>query len=287
MASDLTIFDELPFWEHRNNPLHDSEISYEEQKQLIIEKVELPDFYTFDEPTPAYTLHVENKDLIRVLDENKNVLDKEFSDLEKAYDYVKGELRYDVKFSGDIDSITGEVSTQLVSVPTKNGHHRLLLSGTDEDEYYLAKRHYLDFLELTRHYEKNPNNFVTAFHWLETHPAFWTRPDAESNYWSTDNISRLWIGVTTNRVGETVIMLEHGGAVEPARTDTYHDLRLDVYAPTYEIAIIELAAKVHQFFNVDGSEKENVEYEKSELEKKLDKAFEEYDKNDDEGTVWE
>jgi hypothetical protein len=45
---------------------------------------------------------------------------------------------------------------------------------------------------------------------------------------------------------------------------------LDIYAQTFEEAVVLLAQKVDKFFDIDGTERPDVEYEKSEIEKTLE-----------------
>jgi len=277
MTDVKTILEGFPFLKDRDNDDYD----YYGAKRIIIDNVVLPAFYTFNDPTPVYTLKIDSTNGIRVtiLDANENQIGDPYTDIVKAYDYVGNILKGDVVFSGDLKAITGSDRNSLVTVPTKdtNGRefHRLLLSHTDDDEIYLAKSSYLYWLESTLAYEANPNDFMTAWYWVDSHPAFWSRYKEGSNDWSMNNNSNVWVGVTAKDTGETVIMLETGAAIEPARTSHYHDLRLDVYAPTYEEAFVKLAALVHKFFDIDGSERENVSYEKSKLELLLDERMKE------------
>jgi hypothetical protein len=282
MATNIPeVLAQFPFMEATQDEAYDHEAA----KATINALAPLPSFYTFDEPTPCYTLTVtvvEGKVQVTVTDDEGNVVGDVFNGLETAYDYVRNELQGDIVFAGDMEAATGEKDNDMmVTVPVtgSNGrtHHRLLMSRTDSDTEYMAKSNYLYFLKSTLRYEANATDFMTCFHWLNGHPAFWTRYSVDRNDWNTESNGSIWLGVTTDNDGKPVIMLETGGAVEPERTSRYHDLRLDVYAPTYEQAIVQLAAKVHKFFDVDGSERENVEYQKSALELKLDESIKEYE----------
>jgi hypothetical protein len=66
--------------------------------------------------------------------------------------------------------------------------------------------------------------------------------------------------------------------VPPERKHRYHDLRLDTYEDTYEKGIIATAKLVHKFNDLDGSERPDVDYEKSELEVILEERMAEVDK---------
>lgn len=257
---------------------------YEAGKQFILDNVQMPEFFTFPERTPVYDVNVEvaagGVHIITVVDADGNPVGGTFASLEAGYDYVKNELQGDVQFTGDVEEAFGKENTMLMTVPSvHNGrtYTRMLISHTDRDSEYLQKNDYLGFLRTNLEYEKNPNDFYTAWLWLDSHPAFWFRDKKDSTDWVTRSISKVEVMLTKDDNGNTVVMLEHGAAVKPERVMHYHDLRLDVYAATYEEAIVKLAALVNKFFNYDGSEKENVEYVKSALEVKLDEAIAEYE----------
>lgn len=262
----------------------ESRKEYEAGKQFILDNIEMPSFFTFPERTPVYKVNVEvaagGVHIVTVVDPEGIPVGGTFASLEAGYDYVQQELHGDVEFTGDVAKAIGKENTMLMTVPsTHNGrtYTRMLISHTDRDSEYLQKNDYLGFLRTTLEYEKNPNDFYTAWLWLDAHPAFWFRDKKDSTDWVTHTISKVEVMLTKDDKGNTVVMLEHGAAVEPERVMHYHDLRLDVYAPTYEAAIIQLAGLVHKFFNYDGSRKENVEYVKSALEIKLDEAIAEYE----------
>lgn len=275
MTKSLTPYtDKFSFSGQEDN----EDMDFDALKKAMVEEITLPAFYTFDEPKSVFKIHVkhvEDKNFIItvVVPDGESVDDTTFSDLEDAYDYVSKNYSGNIQFTGDIEALTGSDDNFFVSVPSKTNpkFFRLLLGRGEDESVWLAKSKYFDFLKRSNRYVSNPNDFRTSFRWLDTHPIFWFRYSADSNDWQDNGaIGKMWIEVTADKQGNTVIMLEHGSAVEPARTTHYHDLRLDVYAPTYEKAIIELAALVHKFFDVDGSERTDVEYEKSELELMLE-----------------
>jgi len=271
------ILAQFPFLDAKAGDPYDHEAA----KASIIKNVTLPDFYTFDSPTPVYTVTVvADNDLVyvTVASSDNSPVGGTFGDIESAYDYVRNELSGDVIFAGDIEAVTGEEYLDgVLTVPSKTAPQlggRMLISSTDSDDEWLAKANYIQFLQKTLRYEANPKDFVTAFNWVDSHPAFWSRHIADTNQWNTSNNSHVWVGVGRRKdTGSSYIMLEHGSAVESDRTRHYHDLRLDVYADTYELAFVELAALVHKFFDVDGRERENVEYVKSALEVTLDERM--------------
>lgn len=155
---------------------------------------------------------------------------------------------------------------------------RLLIAFTDEDHLDILQTVYNNWMELHEQYKQNQQNWVTAYNWLQHHPVFWHRLKNEKTYyWVTDD------GLKSNSVfagyneetGKPQVLMEHGGHVEPEYTTFYHDLKLDTEAETFEEAYINLASLVNKFYNPDGTEKPDVPYEKSYLEKQLDKYAEE------------
>jgi len=253
----------------------ESDVAYHAYKKYVIEHLELPEFFTTEEPSPIYTIR-RAEGLVFQLFNNENELINESTDIVEIYHSVSSKMG-DVVFEGTYDDIPG-IKTMGKIQPTlfveNPGKHSgtMLISHTSEDSLYLDKDHYLEFLKTAETYLTDPGDFLTAWYFLASHPYAWYRYDADKDHsWSTHELtSKIWVAPTTNDEGELVFMMEAGAAVEPERTSHYHDLRLDVYADSYNNGIIELAALVHKFYYLDGSERENVEYEKSELELTLE-----------------
>lgn len=179
---------------------------------------------------------------------------------------------------------------KMLSVPTENSNFlRALMFITDAERLDMLKYDYYSWLRNSLvDFENDPEGFLTSYYFLDGHPCFWTHDnilgsDDFTFSWKTEgHVLDIWHHPTLDDNGNLVFRMETGDHVEPDYTSHYHDLRLDVYSDSYENAIIEMAAKVHKFFAPDGSERENVEYEKSDLELTLEeqaKELEEYDKS--------
>jgi hypothetical protein len=158
----------------------------------------------------------------------------------------------------------------------------MLTASDSESSEYFERSNYVNFLKSALKYLKNPEDFMSSWFFINSHPAFWWRRQAEKfpNSWTVDEgISKMWLYPDKNKKSPTglTFMLETGGAVEPDRTSHYHDLRLDIYAPSYEAAIVAMAAKIHKFFYLDGSDRKDVQYEKSNLELMLEERMAEVD----------
>jgi hypothetical protein len=249
-----------------------TEEEYPEFQKRFIADFPLPSFYTFKPRKPLYTVNVIKNDddsfTLEISAPDGSLVENAPQNIVDAHNHIRNNLGGLVQLSGDhaLLPMKGEPGLFPAYLDTEGRYISLFIEDKEDMDVFLAKGRYHKFLESTLRYEKNPDNFRTAWNWLDRHPAFWSHRSEDDFYWSTENNSRIWMGVSANREGNTVIMLEHGAAVRDSRTHHYHDLRLDIYAPTYEEAIIQLAAKVYQFFEVDGSERKDVEYEKSELE---------------------
>lgn len=255
----------------------ETDAAYHAYKEYVIEHVELPEFFTVEDPSPIYTVRRADGDgLVFQLFDEDNQLVSESTDIVEIYHSVSSRDG-DVVFEGTYDDIPG-VSMVGKIQPTlfvnKPGERlgNMLISHTSVDSLYLSKDHYLEFLKTAETYLNDPEDFLSAWYFLASHPYAWYRYDAGDEYsWSTDELtSKIWVSPTKNDEGKLVFMMEAGGAVPPERTSHYHDLRLDVYADSYNEGIIQLAALVHKFYYLDGSERENVDYVKSQLEVTLE-----------------
>lgn len=146
---------------------------------------------------------------------------------------------------------------------------------SDEDRLRLVKTAYKTWREEAYPWwQEDPQKWDRAYAFIQGHPAFWVRREAKPTFeWETSaGFSSLWHGLTHDKEGKPCLMLEHGSHIAPEYTTHYHDLRLDVYAPTFEEGLVEMALLVDKFFHPDGTEREGVEYVKSPLELDLEEA---------------
>lgn len=273
MTKAEEILSQFPFLENKN----DDDYDYYGAKQIIIDTAPLPDFYTFDEPTPIYSLDIQSLDESKfqfiVFDADKNQVGEVFSTVKKAYDYILKELEGDVVFTGDVKAFTGEEKPLFIDSPVDGENFsELFISHTDADTIYFAKSSYLGWLDVAVEYEKDPGNFALAYHFAKGHPAFWTRRDKNSNDWVMDR--ELYTEVYTDENGKTTVGFEDGQAVPPERVMHYHDIRLDSWGDTFEEAYIDLANRIYTYFEVDGTERPNVpDYKHAEITKIRDERI--------------
>lgn len=248
---------------------------YAAYKDYLVTNLVLPEFYTFKNREPEVVINIVSKTEIVLLDDvNGN---RKFTNVVEAYDYARQDLKATVIFTGDTEAVTGKKRRgKTLAVPHEDGRGggRLLISHTHDDDVWIAKETYLEFLYIALDYLKDPKDFVKAWVFVDSHPMGWGRGQGDSHFWATDgSAGKVWIYPNRNEKGKVRFMLEHGSQVEPERTSRYHDLRLDVYSDSYEEGFVKLAKKVNKFFYFDGSEKPDVKYKKSDLENRLDTAM--------------
>jgi len=218
------------------------------------------------------------------------------TDIEEAYDQARV-LTDNMEFGPELVAKfgDGELSADgFFCIPSDFGI-RLIAATTDTERLRRIEQAYKTWLEIYEKWQRDKTKFMPAYLMISYHPAFWTRANrikvddarwtpGELWEWNTGGYAgEMWI-LPVRDMDEHYFMAEAGGHVADLErchdgklvqilgdyTVTCHDLRLDVYAKTYEGACIEMALKVDKFFAPDGTERENVSYEKSELEKELD-----------------
>ena len=213
-------------------------------------------------------------------------LDSVFDTFKQAYRRTR-DLKHEVKFdpsifdSGQvIDRVLG-VSVKGDETPGTTGPIYFQYNDPRPSEYHT----YLSWLVQAKVYLHDPTDFLAAWKFLDGHPMSWhqSRPEKYPHDWTLSGaVAKIWAHPTTDDNGNLVFMMESGRIV-PGTNYRYHDMRLDVYAPSYEAGIIRMAALTHKFFDLDGSERPDVDYEKSDLEKLLEERLASYNKAVQEG----
>jgi len=268
-----TIFDGLP----------DSADSFYNIKQILTDaRVTYPAKMTWEpvKPTALICFSVDSR-MFYIKDEVG-----EYETLSKAYDEINRRdinVKFDesVRLSGEVEDFMGD-DLSMIGVPSsRDGFRRMLIGRGREGQDTLDYHHYYQFLCLAKKWLENQDDFVLAYSFISSHPAFWYRPNADRfpHMWDTENGHHsVWVGLSKND-GVPVVMLEHGSSVAPEHTMHYHDFRLDVWAPTFEEAYIDLAKRTHKFFSLDGEERPDVEYQKTQLELDLEERLEEVERD--------
>lgn len=172
----------------------------------------------------------------------------------------------------------------MISVESEHpGFMTMLISSTEDDHLRILQYHYSQWRESVPEYFAKPDDFLMAYYFLDGHPCFWTRQLTNSGEvrdpfgWKmSGHAMELWSMPQFSENSPTGVsfMMESGPHVAPAYTSRSHDLRTDVYGTSYEDAIIKTAALIHKFYDLEGNERENVDYVKSQLEIDLEAALE-------------
>jgi hypothetical protein len=243
----------------------------ETEARLKAVGIEMPEFRTFDEVDPTSFLKYSEEDKVFYSDETTLESEKPYDIYkelkENGFDVIVHQSALD---SGQIGGREG-----MWSVESERKGFRTTMIGP-VDTRALDFAHFYQWLKEAREWIENQDDFMAAYGFLQGHPAFWkrSRPEEYPNQWSTDEgVSTIWSYPSYRKDGSIVMMMETGSMVSPERSRRYHDLRLDTYEDTYEKGIIATAKKVHKFFELDGSERSDVDYQKSELEITLDKRL--------------
>lgn len=210
-----------------------------------------------------------------------------FETLEEAYNASR-EKGPDLNIAPEVAKREGAEDTPFLSFPSKDKRfHTMVFGYTDQERWDSLKRGYAEFLKIAEAYSANPEDFVTAWNFVDRHPAFWVATDLKEHpfYWEQEgHTNKLRLSVYRNE-GRTQIELETGSHVPPKYDAHYGDWRLEVAGATYEEAIIELAKRVALTHNLDGTDNPLADeiFDKPEWVKELEERLDEYgqDEEDD------
>lgn len=182
----------------------------------------------------------------------------DFGDLSKAKAKNGVDVLFDESMKTEFkDNFIGD----MLLFPLSNGNSGAILAYSDENRQASLENAYQLFLKAEREYRNDPRNFVKAWNFIDTHPAFWTCSNLKANpwQWQTEGYCSKLIQYVSNENGKPVISLSGGGHVPVAThgtqepyTEHYGDWRLEVYSETFETAIIELAFRVSKSFTNEG-----------------------------------
>lgn len=251
-----------------------------EYVEFDVNKVELPEwlsnllpearkpyFIDYDEETAQYVILSPTGEKV-----------EEFDNLLEAHDRADHlDSENDSSGGKDINANAPEVKENdirgksMITIEQDDSKFLRMLFFTNDDTKIRILKYSYGYWQNTvlPHYRKNPSDFMASWHFLDSHPAFWTKSPYDNNRysWETSGYAQsMWHVPSVDDEGTVYHMMEAGASVPPNHTEHYHDLRLDVFASSYEEAVVETAALVDKFFHSDGTERKNVEYEKSDLE---------------------
>lgn len=214
----------------------------------------LPEFVSFG--TPRKTVRIlDEGDCYRV---DRLTDNREFELPSQAYDYIRTELEADPVFDpADFTRHPSEIGpdTAFYAEP---GTKRLLLVHTTADLAADLREDYSDWLAKNEAYAAAPDDFYTAYDWLDHHPAFWSGhayKDGEIMWETNFGLGHDAPSVFKEPDGSVRVMLEAGPYTGEARAQHSLDTRLTSVAATYEAAIVLLASKVRKHYDETGAER--------------------------------
>lgn len=149
----------------------------------------------------------------------------------------------------------------MLLFPLSNGNSGSIISYSDNNRLEFLQKAYESFLNFEEEYTKDSKDFVAAWNFIDTHPAFWTCASLKDTpwQWSTNGYCSKIAQYVTRKNGKTTVSLSGGGHVPVATygikepyTEHYADWRLEAYSDTFEEAVIELAFRVSKSFNNEG-----------------------------------
>jgi hypothetical protein len=248
----------------------------------------LPDWLSSILPDPEIPvlLQFDNHQYLSVYPDG--VIEK-FSNVETAYKSIK-KSGFTVKFDNSLPELTYP-GGGIITLP--NGSS--CISITSDTRKRLLEESYSGWFNGSgKRYSEGDTSFIGSYDFLDGHPCFWTRRedrDSIDKYpyeWKTNgHVNKFWFEIdrSEDRPNGIVFMMECGAHAVPDYTHHYRDFRFDVWADSFEDAVIQTAALIHKFFNLDGSDRENVEYEKSELELDIESSIEDFKASQQENEV--
>lgn len=179
-----------------------------------------------------------------------------FSDILSAYDYARSR-NHDVL----IDENVPEYNNGFIFVP-HDGMSQIIFSNSYDMRLNVIKDTYKMAMLAISNYKKNRNDFLTAYNFINLHPAFWVKYKNGMNNnvetvgktfgWKTSHASSILIEPAQEPDGSIIWRIETGGHVPPDYSEHYYDFRLDAEAATVEECFIQLANKVYNLFSATG-----------------------------------
>jgi len=261
--------------------LPDDESSFLNIETILADAgVTYPTKVTWEDPKPVVTIkYIKEYGVFAA-----EGIREQWDSIVDAYDSLD-KKNVDIEFDESIrESLEVDTDSNLTMLSIKqkdSKFHRALIGRVNSRP--LDFNTYYSFLLTAKEWLTDQNNWVLAYNFIQEHPAFWSRPRPEQYPYEWDfdgGHGSLWIGVSTNKDGP-VVMMEHGASVPPLHNHHFHDFRLDVWAPNFEDGYVQMAQKIHKFFSLDGEDRPDVEYEKTQLEvdieDRLAAARKEYD----------
>lgn len=219
--------------------------------QEVRSQTELPEWLTAELPVhlPHTAISYED-DRFRVSHDGRD-----FPTIGEAYSYANSfASEYQTVFD---DSVDGQDGDLLEGAFLDSITHSILISITTESMEESLRDTYRNWVLLALEYNLRPNDFLVSYHWLQSHPAFWLRRTNQKTFeWVThQGLSAFTQSVYKHPDEDLQFMFEGGAHIKNDYTKCSGDSRVTAVAGTYEQAIISLAAKVNEIFDIKGNER--------------------------------
>lgn len=190
---------------------------------------------------------------------------KTFNSVHELAEYVGIQIEHDYVYSRDVridlrpvleNSIDVFVSGE---VGVRNSNNKIRRNWTFIAIDYIW---FLDFYDNI--YSRNKDNAPIAYKFLDHHPVFWNNDGSHRGFkgdWVCDRGSRTFTQYPyydyddENNILKSGFCIEGGAHIEPEYKYHCHDLDLDTYAESLDMAIIEYAKKIDEKFHPDGSQR--------------------------------
>lgn len=182
---------------------------------------------------------------------------------------TKGEAR---TFTGSPDELYEELNKLDKEVLLEFSQRRLFRENKDIPMVFghssdfstpaIVACDYRGFLQDEELYEADPEHVGLAHAYINNHPMFWHvrenrkgQPDVITGRgWHRLDFQLFLKKNKETGVTETTVTIECGPG-------NYHDYNLDVYAPSFDAAVIDLAKKIHQHYDSHGGFKDKTKKE--------------------------
>lgn len=240
-----------------NHPIMDRTLETEEEfnsvEAIMAEAgIVMPEKLTW-EPTKSISI------IRYIATDNKFYADEmgSYSDIEELYAEIH-KTGMDASFDDSVLQVEGLEKGVLGGVDKKRpGGWRAMFDAYDPRPLEFAN--YLKFLKGAKYFLANPHDWVAAHAFIQYHPMFWHRiqVDRFDHSWNCEGgHANLWVQPVQNEDGPAV-WIEGGSSVPPKHDHHYHDHYLDVTGNSFEDAYILYAVRIHKFFYLDGTAREN------------------------------
>ena len=216
--------------------------------------VQLPSFVSFPIALPVYVIK-DNGKYFYV----EGIPSQEFKLVSEVEEYILKTLKGEVSFnSSELSRAEPDISEDeaIEGVILEKATKRMIVSHTSQDTINTLKADYYDFLELDREYSENPEDWVIAYSWVASHPAFYHRHKPDVTFWNfCDGWESKWESVYRSEDGETLVFIEHGPFLGTERVRSTHDPRLDSSGKNFEEAYVNFAKKVSKYYDLLGEDR--------------------------------